>query len=397
VNTSVMQTYGRYNVTFEKGEGAYLFDTAGRRYLDFGSGIAVNSVGHCHPHLVEALKRQAEIFWHCSNLYNIPDQQRLADRLTANCFAGAVFFNNSGNEAVEMMAKIARKYQFENGHPERYRVISIEGAFHGRSLAMLAAGKQEKHLNGFGPVVSGFDQVAFGNLNEMRAAIMPETAAIIFEPVQGEGGIRVMDVDYVKALRDLADEFGLLLMADEVQTGVGRTGKLFAHEWLGIKPDVMALAKGLGGGFPVGATLATTKVAAVMTPGTHGSTFGGNPLAMAVANAVLDVVLADGFMENVMKTGKSLYDAMSALTVKYPNLFTEARGIGMHLGLKCKDGVVNNEVVVKAMENGLLVVPAGDNVIRMIPPMTITEVHVNEAKLIMEKTCDQLIKEGVGE
>jgi acetylornithine/N-succinyldiaminopimelate aminotransferase len=205
-----------------------------------------------------------------------------------------------------------------------------------------------------------------------------------------------MDVDYVKALRDLADEFGLLLMADEVQTGVGRTGKLFAHEWLGIKPDVMALAKGLGGGFPVGATLATTKVAAVMTPGTHGSTFGGNPLAMAVANAVLDVVLADGFMENVMKTGKSLYDAMSALTVKYPNLFTEARGIGMHLGLKCKDGVVNNEVVVKAMENGLLVVPAGDNVIRMIPPMTITEVHVNEAISLMETTCDQLITEGVG-
>jgi acetylornithine/N-succinyldiaminopimelate aminotransferase len=218
----------------------------------------------------------------------------------------------------------------------------------------------------------------------------------MFEPVQGEGGIRVMDTNYVKALRALADEFNLLLMVDEVQTGVGRTGKLFAHEWLGIKPDVMALAKGLGGGFPVGATLATAKVAAAMTPGTHGSTFGGNALAMAVANAVLDIVLADGFMENVNTTGRSLYEAMSALTVKYPNIFTEARGIGMHLGLRCKDGVANNDVVVKAMENGLLVVPAGDNVVRLIPPMTITKIHVNEAMLIMEKTCDQMIKEGVG-
>ena len=396
MNTAVMQTYARYNVTFEKGEGVYLFDTAGRRYLDFGSGIAVNSVGHCHPHLVEALKSQAEVFWHCSNLYHIPDQQRLADRLTANSFADAVFFNNSGNEAVEMMAKIARKYQFENGHPERYRVISIEGAFHGRSLAMLSAGKQEKHLHGFGPEVDGFDQVAFGNLNEMRAAITPETAAIIFEPVQGEGGIRAMDVTYVKALRDLADEFGLLLMADEVQTGVGRTGKMFGYQWFGIEPDVMALAKGLGGGFPVGATLATEKVAASMGAGSHGSTFGGNPLAMAVANAVLDVVLADGFMENVMTTGKKLHDAMNDLTAKYPTLFAEVRGIGMHLGLRCRENVVNNDIVVKAMENGLLVVPAGDNVVRMIPPMTITEEHVNEAISIMEKSCDQLVAEGVG-
>jgi len=251
-------------------------------------------------------------------------------------------------------------------------------------------------LNGFGPVVDGFDQVAFGNLNEMRAAITPETAAIMFEPVQGEGGIRVMDLDYVKALRDLADELGLLLMADEVQTGVGRTGKLFAYDWSGVKPDVMALAKGLGGGFPVGATLATAKVSAAMTPGTHGSTFGGNPLAMAVANAVLDVVLADGFMKNVMTTGKKLHDGMTALSVKYPILFDEARGIGMHLGLKCKDGIVNNDIVIKAIENGMLIVPGGDNVIRMIPPLIITEEHVNEAMTIMEKTCDQLIAQGVG-
>ena len=261
---------------------------------------------------------------------------------------------------------------------------------------MLAAGKQEKQLNGFGPVVDGFDQVAFGDLNEMRAAITPETAAIMFEPVQGEGGIRVMDLDYVKALRDLADELGLLLMADEVQTGVGRTGKLFAYDWSGVKPDVMALAKGLGGGFPVGATLATAKVAAAMTPGTHGSTFGGNPLAMAVANAVLDVVLANGFMENVMTTGKKLHDGMTALSAKYPTLFDEVRGIGMHLGLKCKDGIVNNDIVIKAIEKGMLTVPGGDNVIRMIPPLTITEEHVNEAMTIMGKTCDQLIVKGVG-
>lgn len=396
MNTAVMQTYARYNVTFAKGEGVYMFDTAGRRYLDFGSGIAVNSVGHCHPHLVDALKKQAETFWHCSNLYHIPDQQRLAARLAENSFADAVFFNNSGNEAVEMMAKIARKYQFENGHPERYRVISIEGAFHGRSLAMLSAGKQEKHMHGFGPEVDGFDQVAFGNLNEMRAAITPETAAIMFEPVQGEGGIRAMDADYVKALRKLADEFGLLLMADEVQTGIGRTGKLFGYQWFGVEPDVMALAKGLGGGFPVGATLAKANVAEAMGAGTHGSTFGGNPLAMAVANAVLDVVLADGFLDNVMATGKKLHTAMGDLAQKYPQIFSDARGIGMHLGLRCKDGVVNNDVVVKAMNNGLLVVPAGDNVVRMIPPMTITEEHVQEAMATMEKSCEELIAEGVG-
>lgn len=394
MTTAVMQTYARYNVTFEKGEGAYLYDTAGRRYLDFGSGIAVNSVGHCHPHLVEALKKQAETFWHCSNLYHIPDQQRLADRLTANSFADAVFFNNSGNEAVEMMAKIARKYQFENGHPERYRVISIAGAFHGRSLAMLAAGKQQKHQHGFGPEVDGFDQVAFGNLNEMRAAITAETAAIIFEPVQGEGGIRPMEAAYVKALREIADEFGLLLMADEVQTGIGRTGKLFGYQWFDIEPDVMALAKGLGGGFPVGATLATAKVASAMSPGSHGSTFGGNPLAMAVANAVLDIVLADGFLEHVQTVGKILHDGMTQLVEKYPTLLLEVRGIGMHLGLRCQDQVVNNDLVVKAMENGLLVVPAGDNVVRLIPPMTITEAQVAEAMEIMDTACAQLLAQG---
>lgn len=396
MNTAVMQTYARYNVTFEKGEGVYLFDTAGRRYLDFGSGIAVNSVGHCHPHLVEALKKQAETFWHCSNLYHIPDQQRLADRLTANSFADAVFFNNSGNEAVEMMAKIARKYQFENGHPERYRVISIEGAFHGRSLAMLAAGKQEKHLNGFGPQVDGFDQVAFGNLNEMRAAVTAETAAIIFEPIQGEGGIRPMELTYVKALREIADEFGLLLMADEVQTGIGRTGTLFGYEHAEITPDVMALAKGLGGGFPVGATLATAKVAEAMSAGTHGSTFGGNPLAMAVANAVLDVVLEDGFLANVNKMGKKLKSGMRDLVAKYPTLFAETRGLGLHLGLRCQDTVVGNDIVIKAMENGLLVVPGGDNVVRLMPPLTITAAQVDDALEILDTSCGQLVEQGVG-
>ncbi|MEK9755335.1 MAG: aspartate aminotransferase family protein, partial [Rhodospirillaceae bacterium] len=297
--TPVMPTYARYDVTMERGEGVYVYGSDGKRYLDFGAGIAVAALGHCHPHLVEALKKQAETLWHISNLYNIPGQQRLAERLVANSFANAVFFNNSGGEAVELGFKMIRKYQSAAGHPERYRIISVEGAFHGRSLACIAAGRQEKHTAGFGPLVDGFDQVAFGNLNEMRAAITPETAGIVIEPVQGEGGIRPVDPEYLRELRAIADEFGLLLMYDEVQCGIGRTGKLFAYEHSGVAPDVLASAKGLGGGFPVGACLATEKAAAGMTAGSHGSTFGGNPLAMAIGNAVLDVVLAKGFLENV--------------------------------------------------------------------------------------------------
>jgi len=388
---AVMPTYARFDLTFDHGEGVYLYSEGGRRYLDFGAGIAVASLGHCHPHLVNALKKQAEKFWHCSNLYTIQGQQKLAERLTANSFADAAFFNNSGGEAVEAAIKMARRYQYMNGHAERYRMISIEGAFHGRSLACIAAGGQEKHLAGFGPKVDGFDQVAYGNLNEMRAAITPETAGIIIEPVQGEGGIRPMPDGYLKALRTIADEFDLVLVYDEVQSGVGRTGKLFAYELTGAQPDVMALAKGLGGGFPLGAVLASEKIAAQMTPGSHGTTFGGNPLAMAVGNAVLDVILADGFLAHVETMAEMLWSALDTVVTAYPRIFSDVRGAGLMVGLKCcGDGGENTEFVKKLMDNGLLTVPAGDNVVRMVPPLIIEQSHIDEAIAIIVKTCQDM-------
>jgi len=377
--TPVMPTYARYELSLERGEGVYAYGTDGRRYLDFAAGIAVDSLGHCHPHLVEALKKQAETLWHVSNLYHIPGQERLAERLVANTFADAVFFNNSGGEAVELGFKMMRKYHATNGHPEKFRVISVEGAFHGRSLAGIAAGRQEKHLAGFGPIVDGFDQVAFGNLNEMRSAITPETAGIVIEPVQGEGGIRPVDAAYLKALREIADEFGILLMFDEVQTGIGRTGKLYAYQLSGVAPDILASAKGLGGGFPVGATLATERVAAAMTAGSHGSTFGGNPLAMAVGNAVLDVVLADGFLEGVAEVAAYLRAGLEGIYEKHKDLITEIRGQGMLVGLKCKEDGQNGDPVKACIEQGLLTVPAGDNVLRMVPPLIITKANVDEA------------------
>jgi acetylornithine/N-succinyldiaminopimelate aminotransferase len=394
--SSVMPTYARYNVSIERGEGVYIFGTDGRRYLDFGAGIAVNALGHCHPHLVDALKKQAETIWHCSNLYTIADQERLADRLVQNSFADSAFFANSGGEAVELACKTARKYHAENGHPERYRIISIEGAFHGRSLAMIAAGRQEKHMKGFGPLTDGFDQVAFGNLNEMRAAITPETAAILVEPVQGEGGIRPMDADYLRSLRQIADEFGLLLLMDEVQTGVGRTGKLFAHEWYDAAPDVMALAKGLGGGFPIGACLVSEKVTDVMTPGSHGSTFGGNPMASAVGNAVLDVVLADGFLANVGHLSSKLMQGLEKLVAGNPGVFTEVRGKGLMIGLRCTDNMVNGDVVQALMAGGMMTVPAGDNIVRLLPPLVIEDTHVDEALSILTKICQEMVSEGAG-
>lgn len=390
---AVMPTYARYDLAFDHGEGAYLWDTEGRRYLDFGAGIAVASIGHCHPHLVEAIREQAGKLMHTSNLYHIPGQERLADRLVENTFADAVFFNNSGNEAVEMGVKMMRRYHDTDGHPERYRVITVQGAFHGRSLAMLSAGKQEKHLKGFGPEVDGFDQVAFGNLNELKAAIGPETAGILVEPVQGEGGIRPMSADYLQSLRKIADEFGLLLMFDEVQCGIGRTGKLFAHEWAGIEPDILASAKGIGGGFPLGATLATEKVAAAMTAGSHGSTYGGNPLAMAAGNAVLDVVLAPGFMDDVQKIAAQLKTGLEDIAARYPSVYTDARGTGLMLGLKCADGVVNGDLVKALMQGGLLCVPAGDNVVRFVPPLVITAEQVNEALAIIDTASAGLAKD----
>jgi acetylornithine/N-succinyldiaminopimelate aminotransferase len=388
---AVMPTYGRYNLTFEKGEGPYLFTADGKRYLDFGGGIAVTALGHCHPHLVKALQDQAGALWHTSNLYHIPGQTKLAQRLVDNTFADSVFFCNSGLEAVEGCLKMARHYHDDNGSPERFRIITCEGAFHGRSLATIAAGRQEKHLAGFEPMVEGFDQVPFGNLNEMRNAIGEETAAILVEPVQGEGGIIPAHLDYLKGLRQTADEFGVLLIFDEVQCGMGRTGKLFAHEWAGVQPDVMAVAKALGGGMPIGAVMATEKAAASLPAGSHGSTFGGNPLAVAAANAVLDVMLADGFMADVDGKARKLWKRLEELAAANPGVIEEVRGAGMMMGLKCV--VPNADFINKAHENGLLLVPAADNVARLLPPLIIDDGHIDEALAILE-TCSQELETG---
>ncbi len=384
----VMPTYGRYNLAFERGEGPYLFTADGKRYLDFGGGIAVTALGHCHPHLVKALQEQAATLWHTSNLYHISGQTRLAERLTTNSFTDSVFFCNSGLEAVEGCLKMARHYHDDNGAPERYRIITCEGAFHGRSLASIAAGRQEKHLAGFEPMVEGFDQVPFGNLNEMRNAIGGETAAILVEPVQGEGGIIPAHLDYLRGLRQTADEFGILLIFDEVQCGMGRTGKLFAHEWAGVQPDVMAIAKALGGGFPIGALMASEKAATALPAGSHGSTFGGNPLAVAAANAVLDVMLEDGFMASVDATARALWTRLEGLAETHPKVIEDVRGAGMMMGLKCV--VPNADFINKAHDLGLLLVPAADNVARLLPPLIIDGGHIDEALGILDTCCQEL-------
>lgn len=380
-----MPIYNRADVSFERGEGAYLFAADGRRYLDFASGIAVTALGHAHPHLVAALTEQAGKLWHTSNMFRIPGQERLAERLVAASFADSVFFTNSGAEAVECGLKLVRKYHDDFGDPDRYRVITCRGAFHGRTLTTISAAGQDKHLKGFAPEVDGFDHVAFGNLNELRAAITDRTAAILVEPVQGEGGMTPASADYLRGLREVADEFGLLLFLDEVQSGMGRTGKLFAHEWAGITPDIVATAKGLGGGFPVGACLAREGVARALTVGSHGSTFGGNPLAMAVGNAVLDILLADGFLSNVERMGKLLRARLEDLVRRHPLVLDSVRGLGLMLGLKCV--VPNTEMQARLRENGLLTVGAGDNVVRILPPLIVDERHVEEAVATIEATC----------
>jgi acetylornithine/N-succinyldiaminopimelate aminotransferase len=380
-----MPTYGRWDVVVERGEGAYLYAAGGRRFLDFTSGIAVTALGHCHPALIAAITRQAQTLWHSSNLFHIPGQERLAQRLVDNSFADTVFFGNSGAEACELALKIARKHQHTLGRAERFRVITCQGSFHGRTFATLAAAGNEKYLEGFGPAMDGFDHVAFGNLNELRAAIGGQTAAIMVEPVQGEGGVRAGSVDYLKGLRAVADEYGLLLVFDEVQCGMGRTGKLFAYEWAGVTPDVMTIAKALGGGFPIGACLATERAAAGMVPGTHGSTFGGNPLAVAAGNAVLDVMLAPGFLPGVETVGRVLWGRLEALVQRYPELFAELRGQGLLLGIRCV--VPAGDVVTKLRENGLLTLTAGDNVLRILPPLIIGEREVDEALDILNKVA----------
>ena len=375
--SALFETFARAPLAFERGEGSWLITETGERYLDFAGGIAVNSLGHSHPHLVEALTEQAAKLWHVSNLYQIPGQSRLGERLAENSFADRVFFTNSGAEALECAIKTARRYQYVKGHPERYRVITFEGAFHGRTLATIAAGGQAKYLEGFGPKVEGFDQVAFDDIDAAEKLIGPETAAILLEPVQGEGGIRPFPTQSLKRLRQLCDKHGLLLIFDEVQCGIGRTGKLFAHEWAGVNPDLMAIAKGIGGGFPMGACLATEEAASAMTAGVHGTTFGGNPLAMAVGNAVLDVVLEEGFLDEVSRKALLIKQGLAAVADEFPDVIEGIRGSGLMLGLKCT--MPNTKVNMALRDHKLLAVPAGDNVIRLLPPLTTSDADIQEA------------------
>ena len=384
-HTSLYGTYNRIPLRFDRGEGVWLITEDGQRYLDFAAGIAVTSVGHSNPHLVNALKDQADRLWHLSNLYEIPDQTRLADRLTEVTFADRAFFTNSGAEALECAIKTARRYHYVNGAPERHGIITIEGAFHGRTLATIAAGGQEKYLEGFGPKAPGFDQVPFGDLDAMKAAINDTTAAILVEPLQGEGGIRELPTQWLRDLRALCDEYGLLLLLDEVQCGVGRTGKLFAHQWAGITPDIMAVAKGIGGGFPFGVCLATEEASAGMTPGTHGTTYGGNPLAMAVGNAVLDIVLEDGFLDHVQDVSLVFKQGLAEIADKYPDVVEEIRGSGLMLGVKCK--CPNIELLVAMRDQHMLGAPAGDNVIRLLPPLTTTAQEAREGLARLDRAA----------
>ena len=375
--SALMPTYNRADLAFERGEGAWLFTTDGRRFLDFGAGIATSSLGHNNRHLVEAIAEQAGRVMHTSNLYRVPEAERLAARFVEATFADSVFFCNSGAEANEGLVKMMRKAMSETGRGERFRVICFDGAFHGRTLAMLSATGNAKYLKGFGPAVDGFDHVPFNNMNAVRDAIGPETAGILIEPVQGEGGIRPASLDFLRDLRAACDEFGILLGLDEVQCGMGRTGKLFAHEWAGIEPDVMSIAKGIAGGFPMGAVLAKESVAKHLVPGTHGTTFGGNPLACAAANAVLDVVLAPGFLAEVDRKARRLWGMLGEVVAAYPQVLVDVRGAGLILGLK---GVVpNGELQNAFMAEGLLTVAAGDNVVRLVPPLVLTDADVDGA------------------
>jgi acetylornithine/N-succinyldiaminopimelate aminotransferase len=385
---SVLPTYNRAAQAFVRGEGCRVFTEDGEAYLDFGAGVAVTSCGHAHPHLVQTLTEQAQKIWHTSNLYRMPGQEKLAAQLIERTFADTVFFCNSGAEALECTIKMARKFHFANGQPERTTIITFEGAFHGRTLATIAAGGQEKYLEGFEPRMTGFKQLPFGDHKALEAAITPDVGAILIEPVQGEGGIRPVPTQCLKGLRDLCDQHGLLLLLDEVQCGVGRTGKLFAHEWAGIEPDIMAVAKGIGGGFPLGACLATERAAKGMVAGTHGSTFGGNPLATAVGSAVMDVVTADGFLENVQRQALSLKQKLAALKDTYPNVIEDIRGAGLMMGIKCK--VPNTTFVAAALAEKMLVIGAGDNVVRLLPPLVITEADVADAMSKLEKACKAL-------
>jgi len=385
VTSPLLPTFARAELSFEKGEGPWLYGRDGERYLDFGAGIAVNALGHAHPHLVQALTEQATKVWHTSNLFRIPEGERLAKRLVENTFADVVFFSNSGAEANEAAIKMARKHHAANGHPERFRIVTFEGAFHGRTLATIAAGGQAKYLEGFGPKVEGFDQVPVEDIEALKAVIGPETAALMIEPIQGEGGVRTVSNAFLRELRSLCDKHGLLLIFDEIQTGVGRTGKLFAYEWTGVTPDIMSVAKGIGGGFPMGACLATSDAARGMTVGTHGTTFGGNPLAMAVGNAVLDVILEPGFLKEVERKALLLKQRLAELKDRHPSVIADVRGQGLMMGLRTV--VPNTEFVTAARAQKLLLIGAGDNVVRLLPPLIIGDAEISDAVNRIDAAC----------
>jgi acetylornithine/N-succinyldiaminopimelate aminotransferase len=381
----LLPVFARVELGFERGEGAWLISTNGERYLDFTSGVAVNALGHAHPHLVAALQEQATKLWHMSNLFRSPDGDRLAARLCEQSFADFVFFCNSGAEAMECAIKVVRRYHASKGHPERYRLVTFEGAFHGRTLGTLAATGSAKYLEGFGPPLDGFDQVAHGDLEAVKKAIGPHTAGILIEPVQGEGGVRSAPHAFYKALRQLCDDKGLLLIFDEVQTGMGRTGDLFAYKRLGVTPDIMPLAKALGGGFPIGACLATAEAASGMTPGSHGSTFGGNPLAIASANAVLDVMLKPGFFDHVQKMSLLLKQKLASVVDRYPTVLAEVRGEGLLVGVKAV--VPSGDLVTALRDQKLLTVGAGDNVVRFLAPLIVSESEIEESVQRLERAC----------
>ncbi|WP_128292093.1 aspartate aminotransferase family protein [Afifella aestuarii] len=376
LSSPLYATYARAELAFERGEGVWLETTSGERYLDLMGGIAVNAFGHAHPYLVEALKRQAEKLWHVSNIFEIPGQVELGRRLCEASFADRVFFTNSGGEAMECAIKTVRRYHHAKGQPQKNRIITFEGAFHGRTLATIAAGGQAKYLEGFAPNVEGFDQVAFADRDALKAAIGPETAGILIEPIQGEGGIRPVPHEFLRFIRELCDEHGLLMVLDEIQCGMGRTGRLFAHEWAGVTPDVMAIAKAIGGGFPLGACLATREASEAMAVGSHGSTYGGNPLAMAVGNAVLDLVFEDGFLTEVSRKGLLLKQKLARLVDAYPDQLKDVRGEGLMLGLVCAGAPA--EMVARLRKHGVLTVGAGHNVVRVLPALIISEAEMDE-------------------
>jgi len=386
--SAVLPVYSRSDLMFEKGEGVYLFDKSGKRYLDFAAGIAVNSLGHSHPHLVAELTDQVAKLWHVSNMYQIDGLERLASRITDACFADYIFFCNSGAEAIECGIKMVRKYHDTTGNPDKYRIITFEGSFHGRTLAGISAAKKAKLMEGFEPAADGFDQVPFGDLDAVKRAITPETGGILLEPILGEGGVLPATDAFLQGLRDIADEHGLLLFFDEIQAGMGRTGKLFAHEWSGIKADIAASAKGIGSGFPLGACLCTKAVGDTMNPGSHGSTYGNNPLGIRAGNAVMDILLEDGFLEQVNIISKYLTSKLEALQTEHPDLISGVRGKGLMIGLRLtKD---SRDFVEALRHEGLLTAPAADNVVRFLPPLIITKSDVDESIDIIKKTISNM-------